>query len=585
MFWKRDIYSVLADNFALVFHVKVHAEDKRRDTFRLDRADPAFLRNLPDWKTFPTFSEQLDFIADTLVHPDDRESFYEGSRREVLLERLSSSRAYYLDFRLLVGGKPRYFEFKVNAVRDRSGRICMFVIGFQDDDKIVRSKCLDATERMRRTMSFFSEHYALACRRNLEDDTYSVISAADGERKAGMADMFFSDALRRRCERSVYAEDRKLLLDNLAIPVIRARLKERRYFVLHFRDITTGTPRWWTLRVNRIDGYEDEVIIAMNDTDEDVRRDIDRETRIATARENSIAMDRVLQALKSGSPLSDLGGFLEIVRERFDAEGCAFVRYDFAREKAVIDAGCAVRRGGPLIDFAWECALSAFEPQLMDLTTQGFCSLEGKAAVTFFRDCHDHGVPQIGYGFPRHVAVPVLVAGRMRGALNVDYSDDRPLSELERGNLRGLADVLGAAIERRETYQSLEKAQRQAAIESAFANRIIDLLPVPCYLKDTESDFRYVRCNAAFERLVGLPKSEIIGRTDWDLLDPKMLAEVRAHDFAALESDRPHTYISELHMTASGSGRKASHCKQRLIGADGHALILCVIADLGPEAR
>src|SRR5574344_2940750 len=80
MFGRTDIYSCLADDFVMVFHVTCKA-DKKDDTFVLDRADAPFLSRVPGWHVCERFSKQLDVIADNVVHPAERELFLRRSRR------------------------------------------------------------------------------------------------------------------------------------------------------------------------------------------------------------------------------------------------------------------------------------------------------------------------------------------------------------------------------------------------------------------------------------------------------------------------------------------------------------------------
>lgn len=581
MFGRADIYSCLADDFVMVFHVTCKA-DKKDDTFVLDRADASFLSRVPGWRLCQRFTDQLDVIANTIVHPVDRDLFLRRSRREAILSELKGAKSYVIDFRLKVEGCTRYFTFKFCATHDRRGAVTGFVAGLQDGDAESRGERMDAAERFRRAMAFFSENYAFAFRRSLSDETFSFISGEDRFPIPLRANEGYSALIARFCEACVDESDRRQVEEGSSAADIRERLKDRTYFIVHLRKIAPdGKRRWWTMRVNRVEGVGDEVIIGFNDTDEDVRRDIDRETRLAAARENAIAMDRVLHALQSGSPLSDLATFIEIVRERFNAGGCCFVRHEFSSGLAFIDKGCmALREGLPATE-SLTIGLRAFEPQLMDLATLGMCEFDAVKTRDFFERCIAAGAPTFVKNVQHHVAMPVLVRGRLRGSLNIDFAEDRHLTDLELGNLRRLAEVLGAAIERREVYLSLEKAQREAARESEFVNSVINLIPMPCFVKDSTDDFRYIRCNDAFASLLMLKKEDIVGHTDWDIFDAKAIARVRSHDFAALESEGPISYVDELYVERDKAVRSLTCWKRKMAGVDGHVLILCVIGDFG----
>ena len=111
----------------------------------------------------------------------------------------------------------------------------------------------------------------------------------------------------------------------------------------------------------------------------------------------------------------------------------------------------------------------------------------------------------------------------------------------------------------------------------AFDDAIMDLIPVPCFLKDADCDFKYVRCNEAFARLMRLRREDIIGRTDWDLLNAEAIANVRWHDHAAMAIDGPYEYKSPSYSPFGASSEPVRNWKRKLWGSDGHTLLLCVV--------
>ena len=53
-----------------------------------------------------------------------------------------------------------------------------------------------------------------------------------------------------------------------------------------------------------------------------------------------------------------------------------------------------------------------------------------------------------------------------------------------------------------------------------FQDRIIDALPDMIFVKDAE-DLRFVRFNRAGEKLLGIPREEMYGKTDHDFFPPR----------------------------------------------------------------
>jgi PAS domain S-box-containing protein len=94
--------------------------------------------------------------------------------------------------------------------------------------------------------------------------------------------------------------------------------------------------------------------------------------------------------------------------------------------------------------------------------------------------------------------------------LRIDYdADARP------------AGILGYALD----IADRKAAEADVQQANAFLDSIIESLPVTLFVKDA-ADLRYVRFNRAGEELLGLPRAEVIGRTDLDI-HPKEMAEAQ----------------------------------------------------------
>lgn len=90
---------------------------------------------------------------------------------------------------------------------------------------------------------------------------------------------------------------------------------------------------------------------------------------------------------------------------------------------------------------------------------------------------------------------------------------------------------------------------------SSLLQQIIDNTSTVIYVKDRQ--FHYILVNTRYERLFGISRHEIIGKTDFDLFSPEMASGFRDNDERVVETgeileceeiaphaDGPHTYIS-----------------------------------------
>jgi len=77
-----------------------------------------------------------------------------------------------------------------------------------------------------------------------------------------------------------------------------------------------------------------------------------------------------------------------------------------------------------------------------------------------------------------------------------------------------------------------------------FIQVLIDIMPNPAFFKDTEG--RYLGTNAAFEKLLGRKKSEMIGKTIMDVAPPEIVAAHQEQDRALLSAPGHKVYEAPL---------------------------------------
>jgi diguanylate cyclase (GGDEF)-like protein/PAS domain S-box-containing protein len=99
------------------------------------------------------------------------------------------------------------------------------------------------------------------------------------------------------------------------------------------------------------------------------------------------------------------------------------------------------------------------------------------------------------------------------------------------------------AVSAHETYERNKWDQANTSM-TEFIQIMIDIMPNPAFFKDTEG--RYQGTNAAFERLLGKSKSELIGRTISDVAPSEIVQKHQEHDQALLAEPGHHVYEAPL---------------------------------------
>lgn len=146
-----------------------------------------------------------------------------------------------------------------------------------------------------------------------------------------------------------------------------------------------------------------------------------------------------------------------------------------------------------------------------------FVDLEKKGEVVSV------GPPSIDW-----LGVPLKIRGRTIGVLTVQsYTEGVRYTEEEKNVLTYIAEQVAMAIERKQATQALEKSEKQI-------RALVEAIPDSIYFKDTEG--RNLVVNKAYEKLAGRGREDIIGKTDEELLPPKLAEECRKSDEKVLKT-------------------------------------------------
>ncbi|MDV7391950.1 PAS domain-containing protein, partial [Arthrospira platensis SPKY1] len=114
------------------------------------------------------------------------------------------------------------------------------------------------------------------------------------------------------------------------------------------------------------------------------------------------------------------------------------------------------------------------------------------------------------------------------------------------------------------------EAERQSVVN------VINSIHDPVWLKDTQG--RYLSCNRRLEEMYGHSQGEMIGKTDFQLLDDKVAAAFRASDQAAMAAGKTVAYESVVRNESTGMQEHVQTLKTPLLDAQGHPVAVLGIA-------
>ena len=133
-------------------------------------------------------------------------------------------------------------------------------------------------------------------------------------------------------------------------------------------------------------------------------------------------------------------------------------------------------------------------------------------------------------------AIPLIVDGRVLGALGLAWDDERTFDRAERSFLSAIAVQCAQAVERAHLHAELEDALDASERARAFLDSLVAHAPIGLAFLDGEG--RYLRINDVLAEINGAPPEHFLGRTLREAL-PGLSEDADAAVHQVLESGEP----------------------------------------------
>ena len=174
-------------------------------------------------------------------------------------------------------------------------------------------------------------------------------------------------------------------------------------------------------------------------------------------------------------------------------------------------------------------------------------------------------------GYASVALIPVRINGEISGILQINGRGKDLFSLRSVEALEGVAAQIGHALQRKQSEDRLTR-------KSALLDSIIDNIPVMLFLKDA-AELRFVRFNRAGEKLLGVERGVLLGKSDYDLF-PKEQAEAFVQkDREVLASGVIAEIPEEPLRTARGDTRILHTRKVAVLNAEGEPEYLLGISE------
>ena len=294
---------------------------------------------------------------------------------------------------------------------------------------------------------------------------------------------------------------------------------------------------------------------------------------------NSEAAEEALLTLQQEPILSTPFKILEIIRRRLNADYCYIARCREEESFISIEPEAFVIRGGGNLPKRISSRIGAVKEQIDRVRLLGFCTFseEESARIRKF-----FNIDRTAEDTPRaviHFATRLTVQGGFWGLLSVAYVNHRELSDPEKSFLQKIARIIESSIERTLVYDALAKAKNEAICEGNISSSVLNLMPIPCVVKDPGNEFRYIRCNRAFASLHHLDPAEMIGRRDVEFYADGSLAVIRRTDAEAM-AKHEMIHFEDTCLWGDCNRRVFLYWKLPMTLKDGRTLLFCVAQDV-----
>jgi PAS domain S-box-containing protein len=164
---------------------------------------------------------------------------------------------------------------------------------------------------------------------------------------------------------------------------------------------------------------------------------------------------------------------------------------------------------------------------------------EGKPVV-----CNATGSRADGQIRPcRHscAAFPLRFQGQVRGALGLCVAESDFFRQREISLLKEMAIDISYALDKIDADTARDHLTEQLKHQSLFLRTLIDAIPYPIYYKDDQ--YRYLGCNKAFERFLGIRRDDFIGKTVDEVWPRDLTEKYQQSDRELLESPNPSSQV------------------------------------------
>jgi PAS domain S-box-containing protein len=152
------------------------------------------------------------------------------------------------------------------------------------------------------------------------------------------------------------------------------------------------------------------------------------------------------------------------------------------------------------------------------------------------RSFSDYNVKIYGKTAKSWLGAPLKFTGSVIGAIIMqDLENENRFTQDDVNLISTLASQIAIAVRNTQLYTETQRALKAFDQEHFLLNTLLDYIPEEVSFKDVNGC--YIRASESMAKLLDTTASSIIGKTDFDLLDPETAEQIRRAETALIEQD------------------------------------------------
>ena len=237
-----------------------------------------------------TTKQGKNFFADSIedgkkfIYKEDVDYVLAGLDKKTLLANLKANGTASLTYRQQLGDEIKYVTLNAVIPKNDPAHLVIGVLNI-DSQKKREQSIIEESELFNHVAMALSSRYEVIYRVNINTNEYYEFSSSKKYTKLEVGNRgedFFADS-QRNMKRDIYEEDYEMMSRAITKENILQRLEQMNKIYLHYRLNLDGRPQYVSLVIMRLAKDSEYIIVALENTDEAKRREIEYEAKIGSA--------------------------------------------------------------------------------------------------------------------------------------------------------------------------------------------------------------------------------------------------------------------------------------------------------------